>query len=210
MDPPATLSYYTRQLALEKDRLLAQADPVLDSDSDLEETAIDPVLSVLETLLTAVNELKEQVMSLSEDEQARDVARGDSFKNVKGDVRAIREVIMETLPALRMRCEKGVAKKRETVPKIPIEDKKALEKFKSIDISIKWPILDEDFWEINEKILKYSGYKDRLSKIVKDTVTTRELKNLFSRDLLNGFSQRGSTPRIAFKDNAFFNLMASK
>lgn len=154
------LSYFKRQVEMERDRLTKNS---LSSD-DEESEPKEPIQTFLQTLLHSLDEMEGKLQRLSE------CGVQPSVQDVENDVTAMKEKIVEAMPALigysrEMRMETPEADIQ--LPMMMINEKKAMEKQKieTIDLNFPWPISDsKTFNALTKKVQESPIYAECLVK----------------------------------------------
>lgn len=130
MEPPRTSSYYIEQVEREKERMLNEisdtdnnSTPYPDTDEDeLDGTSV----ATFEKVSLEVQVLLGQVKKLSKNAEAREKKRAFAIKNLKMDMRLVRDTLANTKPIQII---------------WPIRD---LEKFKELDENIEMNSIHAD------------------------------------------------------------------
>lgn len=182
MEPPRTSSYYIEQVEREKKRMLNEisdtdnnSTPYPDTDEDeLDGTSV----ATFEKVSLEVQVLLGQVKKLSKNAEAREKKRAFAIKNLKMDMRLVRDTLANTKPIQII---------------WPIRD---LEKFKELDENIEMNSIHADqlvifffkLFIILEIIPPSSYFSDcLLSKFAR---ISRPAKTVFVRDPPGIFSFR--------------------
>lgn len=171
----STLSYYERQLELEKDRLLletAAIEYVDYAESDYEDDddgihALEPIKSVMEQMQLVINDIEVHAKQLAKDEEIKIREADKALRKLNKDLVVIRQKIDTVLPQVQQLCKDREQKEIEMY-NLSIKDDYAsrLESLQAIDLKINWPIKETTKYEkINLKITRNPLFAEILVNI---------------------------------------------
>lgn len=171
----STLSYYERQLELEKDRLLLDSAAIeqvdyVKSESEDEDDGLhvlEPIKSVMEQMQLVINDLEVHAKRMAKDEEIKIREADKALRKMNKDLVVIRETINQVLPQVQQCCKEAEQKEIEKY-NIPIKDDydNRLERLQAIDLKINWPIIEATKYEkLNSKITRHPLFAEILVNI---------------------------------------------
>lgn len=142
MADPSKISYYERQIQVEKNRLLSQ----ISDDSDQEE----PILDIMQKALSSLQEIQSKFHKMSESRIPRITAANKQFQEQTKGISIIKETVLATVPAIEDLCLRRNSGSQEVAKEV---------NWQPFDTNFMWPISDRRVFEkVNRKVTKYPFY----------------------------------------------------